>query len=148
MSWTIAQGDDNGDPIIVTINDNFRDNAQRGGRDTSISVRFLGPHMLKSVENRTIFEDHLISALAPYDGVIVAGITHSRPVSYTFLSYCSGNVEPSAIPIDEALRNTCLVRVRHDAEWTEYEKWLPSQVKGLGRVAMFLRSLPFRFSRR
>lgn len=148
MSWTVARGLENGDTVIVTIDNDFRALARRGGRDTRVSVRFLGPHMLKTVENRNTFEERFIPLLDAYGGVLVAGITRTQPVSYTFLGYCSDNIDPSAIPIDESLRTTCSVSVSHDPEWKEYEKWLPPPAKGLARIAMFLRSLPLRFVRR
>ena len=148
VSWTVAQGRDNGDVVIVSIDDEFRDATRRGGRDTRVSVRFLGPHMLKSAENRAAFEERFVPALGNRGGVLVAGITRTRPVSYTFLAYSLGNIEPSAIPLDDSLRSSCTVSVHHDPQWSEYEKWLPAREKGFAHVALILRSLLFRlFSR-
>jgi hypothetical protein len=144
MSWLVGQGQDNGDMIIVSMDDGFRDPSRRGGRDARVSVRFLGPHMLEAAENRAAFEDRFIPALEGHDGVFVAGITRDRPVSYTFIGYCSGDIRESAIPVEASLRSHCTVSVHHDPEWKEYEKWLPAPAKGLARVAMTVRSLLFR----
>jgi hypothetical protein len=144
LSWTLATGRDGADKIIVLIDESFRDAARRGGRDTRVSVRFLGSHMLKSVENRDNFDDRLTSTLASNDGVVVAGVTRTAPVSYTFIAYCQGDIKPSEIPIEDALRASCTVSVYHDPEWKEYEAWLPEPSKGFGRIALILRSLLFR----
>lgn len=145
MSWTIAQGRDGGDTVIVRIDEEFRDLAQRGGRDTRVSVRFLGNYMLRAAENRDAFEEGLIPVLEAHGGVFVAGITRTNPISYTFLGYCTGEIEPAAIPVEDALRSSCTVSVYHDPQWAEYEGWLPERSKGLSRVAVMLRSLLYRF---
>ena len=148
VSWTVATGRDNGDAVIVSIDDDFRDPTRRAGRDTRVSVRFLGPYMLKSAENRTAFEDSFVPTLESRSGVLVAGITRTRPVSYTFIGYCVGNLEPSAISVAEPLQASCTVSVHHDPHWTEYEAWLPQPAKGLARLGLILRSVLLRlFSR-
>jgi hypothetical protein len=144
VSWTIAKGQDNGDTVIVVIDEEFRDPTRRRGRDTRVSVRFLGPHMLTAVEYRSAFEDKFCPVLERHGGVLVAGITRTRPVSYTFVGYCSAEIEPSTIPVDESLRDSCTVSVHSDPGWKEYETWLPSQARGFARVALMFRSTLFR----
>jgi hypothetical protein len=68
----VAGGTDNGDPVIVSINEDFRDPASREGLVTRISARFMGGHMLQSPENRQRFEDAVESFLAGDGGVFVA----------------------------------------------------------------------------
>jgi hypothetical protein len=71
MTWMVAGGTDNGDPVIV-INEDFRDPASREGLVTRISARFMGGHMLQSPENRQRFEDTGESFLAGDGGLFVA----------------------------------------------------------------------------
>ncbi|MHB8231036.1 MAG: hypothetical protein ACYDG0_09690 [Vulcanimicrobiaceae bacterium] len=137
MTWTVGMGSDNGDPIVVTINDDYRDPAKRGGLTTRLSIRFLGNHMLQSIENRASFEESLEPLLRTHDGVLVAGVTRTRPASYTFHAYCaSQRLDPDAVPIDETLRPICTVSVYDDPGWAEYEAWLPAES---GRIAEFFR---------
>jgi hypothetical protein len=126
MTWTIAAGTDNGDPVIVSINEKFRDPAARAGLTTRISARFLGGYMLQSVSNRATFEDSVQPFLDRHGGVLVAGITRTKPVSYTFHFYCRSNeVDPHDMPVAETLKPVCTISVHHDPEWTEYDAWLP-----------------------
>ncbi|HET6274573.1 MAG TPA: hypothetical protein VFE16_01380 [Candidatus Cybelea sp.] len=144
MSWTVGRGQDGGDTVVVMIDDEFRNVAQRGKRDTRVSVRFLGSYMLMTAANRNAFEKQLVPALQAHGGVLVAGITRTNPVSYTFLGYCIEDIEPAAIPVDDALRSSCTVSVYHDPQWTEYESWLPEEPSGVNRIAVTLRSLLYK----
>ncbi len=142
MTWAIAAGTDNGDPVIVSINEDFRDRAARVGLTTRISARFLGGYMLQSVSNRAAFEDSVQPFLDQHGGVLVAGVTRAKPVSYTFHFYCRSNeVDANEMPVGETLKPACTVSVYHDPEWTEYEAWLPRRIGPWDKVVA-----PFRLA--
>jgi hypothetical protein len=135
MPWIVASGTDNGDPVIVSITDDFREPASREGRATRVSVRFMGGYMLQSAENREAFEDAMAPFLAEHGGVLVAGITRTQPVSYTFHFYCrSQNVDPEIVPVDAELKSICTVSVHDDPEWHEYQSWLPAKMGPLQKL--------------
>lgn len=140
MAWTVAQGTDNGDPVVILIDEEYRDTANRTGRSTRLSIRVLGNYMLKSAENRTKFEDSLQPFLDAFNGAIVAGITRSD--SYTFHAYCKADkLAPEDVPIEERLRPLCTVSIYDDPEWTLYDSWLPPKMTALGKMIGLLRLL-------
>lgn len=134
MSWTVAQGSDSGAQVVVCIDEAFRDSAARKDLATRVSVRFLGSHMLR-LENRDEFERSMQPFLAAHGGVLVAGITRTKPVSYTFHFYCrSQGITSVNLPIGEELKRICTVVVHHDPEWNEYQSWLPEKSGILQRL--------------
>jgi hypothetical protein len=146
MSWTVAKGGDNGAPVIVSIDEQYRDLGSRAGRDTCIAIRVLGPAMLQSVENRTAFAQSLEPFLRQCDGVLVAGITRTQPISYTFITYCQSNhPDPDGVPIPEPLRANSSVTIRLDPGWDEYESWLPKPPAGFNKVPHFFEKLRWHF---
>jgi hypothetical protein len=142
MSWAVGTGTDQGAPIIVSIDARYRDPRTRAGRSTCIAIRFLGGYMLRSVENRTAFEESFEPVLKKYGGVLVAGITQTQPVSYTFIAYCESECfDSDEVPILEELRRTTAIRVSHDPGWEEYESWLWRVPTGLGKILNWLKML-------
>lgn len=136
MSWSVSTGFDRGDPVISTINEDFRDPRARADLRTRVSIRFLGNYMLQTQEHRDAFEDSLEPFLKANDASLVAGITRTQPVSYTYHIYCRSQApNPDHVPIPEFLRNTSSVTVHNDPEWVEYTSWLPKRLTGFGRFA-------------
>jgi hypothetical protein len=133
VSWAVATGNDNGEIVIVTIDDDFRDVSMRAGLSTRISMRFLGNYMMQSIENRTRFESSIQPFLDEHGGSIVAGIT--RRGQYTFHAYCRpGDVHPDRVPIGDEWKSMCTVSVHDDPEWAEYQRWLPAKVSGIRKA--------------
>jgi hypothetical protein len=142
MTWTIGGGTDNGDPVIVSINDEYRDPGSRAGLPTRISFRFMGGYMLQSIENRSAFEDSLEPFLQSHGGVLVAGITKTKPVCYTFHAYCrSQEMNPSTVPLEDKLKGICTISVHDDPAWIEYERWLPAKTHIFRKIATALNLL-------
>jgi hypothetical protein len=148
MSWTIGKGDDGRALVIVSIDEGYRDPEMRAGRGTRVAIRFLGNYMMQSVEHRSTFEDTLQPLLEKYNGVLVAGITRTQPVSYTFLVYCeSEHVDGDEVSIERNLRAVSVVTVAHDPKWEEYESWLPEKPRGLWRIPYFFEWVSVRVRR-
>jgi hypothetical protein len=129
MSWTIAAGIDNGDPVVISTNDDYLEPQSRAGRPTLVSICFQGPFMLTSMENRDKFEKSLEGFLRIHGGVIVARV--ARRGAYSFHFQCtSQSLASDMIPIPDGLHSSCTINVHDDPEWSEYQSWLADEQLG------------------
>jgi hypothetical protein len=145
MGWTLTHGQDNDGPFIVKLDEGYRNPAKRIDLTTRISFRFLGNAMQKSEANRDAFEKLVQPFLIEHGGSIV--MTVARRDAYTFIAYCrTGNTDPTKMPLVLDGPMNCTLTMDHDAEWVEYDSWLPSKMSGPARAAMFFRVLRATFS--
>lgn len=136
MSWTIATCIEDGHPIIVKIDETYRDPGERRDLRTRISIRFLGNQMLQSEEGRAAFETLTLEPfLAASDGVEVATIAQWQPASYTYHTYCALGADPGSMSMDETLRKISSIAIEDDPEWRAYQSWLPDRPTFLRKLA-------------